>query len=92
MLTHVTAERVPHACIFRRFIEEMRLPVDGGAEDVVRLKKPCEWQEDSHCAGRPVEDLQREGCGERRVWQRLGFAEDQTANDRDPGREGEEQG
>ena len=65
--------------------------MDGRAEEIVRLQKRREGEEDEHDAGGPVEDLEREGGRER--WAREWFclAEDEATDEGDAGGECEEE-
>jgi hypothetical protein len=78
-------------CGVRPLRSSWSLPADGGAEDVVGFEKGGEGIEDEHDAGGPVEDLQRQGGGEGGAGEGLGFAEDQAADERDAGGEGQEE-
>jgi hypothetical protein len=67
------------------------LPVFDWAEDVVGFEKPGEQEQDDHDAGGPGEDLEGERGGEGWMRFRLGFAEDDSAEEGDDGGEREEE-
>jgi hypothetical protein len=61
------------------------LPMDGWAEDVMGLEEPGEKEEGKHDSSGPVEELQWECGGERRVRVWLGLAKDEAAEEADSG-------
>ena len=56
-----------------------------GGEDVVSFEKAGEEEKGEHDAGGPQEDLKRESIGERWARGGFGFAEDDSAQERDGG-------
>jgi hypothetical protein len=67
------------------------LPTGGAVEDAVSFEIPGEDEEQEHYAGRPVEELQREGGGEGGMGLGLCFAKEQAADEADAGGESEEE-
>jgi hypothetical protein len=65
--------------------------VGGAVEDAVGFEIPGEDEEKEHDAGRPVEELQREGGGEGRVRPGRCLAKEQGADKADSGGESEQE-